>query len=485
MKKGKKGFTLVELLAVIAIIAILAIISLPNVIKMYNQAKKNLFYTQVKEVYKTSHSTWASDTFINPEAKTYARINGQPCGETLKLNGDTKIDYVIITNSDGKVITYYASDKNWQMKYDGEGLDYNDLTNESVVDVIQIKDFAAYKFQCILNKPKIVLTYGDFVNDTTQYGNVAFSDTGTVVNDKIKKLANPGVTIGIDNVENNITAIVRSTTPPSDDNKEEINTISSSNSPLPAYAWYENGTIYWWTESGTLVLNQDCGGMFKRLASLEDISSFQYFDTSQVRTMGQMFNGCTNLADISVISNWNTSKLENITWLLSHSNSIQNLSAIKDWDVSKVTLMTGAFNYMTGLTSADLSGWDTSNVTNMSGMFDDSVNLASINLSGFDTSKVTDMSYMFKTLPALQELDISNFDTRNVTNFKRMFYGSTSLAHIYVGDNWDTSANTGETANFFPNPCVLPNYSSSNTNARSLQWAKYSDGGYLTYKANN
>lgn len=37
---NKKGFTLVELLAVIAILAILVIIALPNVIKMYNSAKK-------------------------------------------------------------------------------------------------------------------------------------------------------------------------------------------------------------------------------------------------------------------------------------------------------------------------------------------------------------------------------------------------------------------------------------------------------------
>ena len=38
--KNKKGFTLVELLAVIAILAILVIIALPNVMGMFNEAKK-------------------------------------------------------------------------------------------------------------------------------------------------------------------------------------------------------------------------------------------------------------------------------------------------------------------------------------------------------------------------------------------------------------------------------------------------------------
>ena len=45
----KKGFTLVELLAVIAILAILVIIALPNVMGMFNQAKKNSFSTEIKK----------------------------------------------------------------------------------------------------------------------------------------------------------------------------------------------------------------------------------------------------------------------------------------------------------------------------------------------------------------------------------------------------------------------------------------------------
>ena len=49
---NKKGFTLVELLAVIAILAILVIIALPNVLKMFNDSKKNSFINEVREVFK-------------------------------------------------------------------------------------------------------------------------------------------------------------------------------------------------------------------------------------------------------------------------------------------------------------------------------------------------------------------------------------------------------------------------------------------------
>ena len=48
---NKKGFTLVELLAVIAILALLVIIALPNVLSMFNNAKKDLFLTEAKNVF--------------------------------------------------------------------------------------------------------------------------------------------------------------------------------------------------------------------------------------------------------------------------------------------------------------------------------------------------------------------------------------------------------------------------------------------------
>ncbi len=51
---NKKVFTLVELLAVIAILAILVIIALPNVMKLFNDAKEKAFTTELKEIYKVA-----------------------------------------------------------------------------------------------------------------------------------------------------------------------------------------------------------------------------------------------------------------------------------------------------------------------------------------------------------------------------------------------------------------------------------------------
>ena len=56
------GFTLVELLAVIAILAILVIIALPNVLKMFNDSKKNSFLTEAKTVYSEVSKKYISES---------------------------------------------------------------------------------------------------------------------------------------------------------------------------------------------------------------------------------------------------------------------------------------------------------------------------------------------------------------------------------------------------------------------------------------
>mgnify|MGYP000045520414 FL=1 len=94
----KKGFTLVELLAVIAILAILVIIALPNVLKMYNDSKKNAFLTEVKSLYNSASSKYISESL---KGNKLSEINSNDSSK-LDLNGN-KLTYKIKLNSDGSV----------------------------------------------------------------------------------------------------------------------------------------------------------------------------------------------------------------------------------------------------------------------------------------------------------------------------------------------------------------------------------------------
>ena len=116
----KKGFTLVELLAVIAILAILVIIALPNVIKLYNDAKKNAFLTEVKTLYNTASSKYISESLkgnklseINSNDSSKLDLNGNDLTYKIKLNSDGSVasiavkkgNYCIVSSKDSSKIT--------------------------------------------------------------------------------------------------------------------------------------------------------------------------------------------------------------------------------------------------------------------------------------------------------------------------------------------------------------------------------------------
>ena len=112
----KKGFTLVELLAVIAILAILVIIAMPNVLDMFNKAKKDAFETEVKTIIKTTEKQWISDSMGKPGVNEtiYCRVDGVDCENSLKMDGNKEIDYFVKVNSKGKIIQLATVDDEYQ-----------------------------------------------------------------------------------------------------------------------------------------------------------------------------------------------------------------------------------------------------------------------------------------------------------------------------------------------------------------------------------
>ena len=121
----KKGFTLVELLAVIAILAILVIIALPNVMGMFNQAKKNSFITEVQDIYNAAVQQRIADSLGSTKQNVYCRletdatklsepdvqgITDSGSVKELDLSGRKGLRYCIMFNKAGEVTTYVATD---------------------------------------------------------------------------------------------------------------------------------------------------------------------------------------------------------------------------------------------------------------------------------------------------------------------------------------------------------------------------------------
>ena len=118
---NKKGFTLVELLAVIAILAILVIIALPNVMSLFNEAKKNSFTNEIKELYKTAQNQWMTDSMVETAQRSYARYSSAlTCAPNgLQLSGRTQLLYGITLDKAGNVIDFVATDGTYYYDFNG------------------------------------------------------------------------------------------------------------------------------------------------------------------------------------------------------------------------------------------------------------------------------------------------------------------------------------------------------------------------------
>ena len=142
----KKGFTLVELLAVIAILAILIIIALPNILEMFNKAKKDSFVNEVRSSFRSAQQKFISEggTSVIPGMRTggfYTNITLEelledlpediPAEEleeetemmeemlskmNLNLSGRTDFRYMMALDSKGEILFILATDDTFGFK---------------------------------------------------------------------------------------------------------------------------------------------------------------------------------------------------------------------------------------------------------------------------------------------------------------------------------------------------------------------------------
>ena len=121
-----KGFTLVELLAVIAILAILVIIALPNVLKMFNQAKKDTFLTEAKTIYKEISKKYISETMRGNKISIISNTNNK-----LDLESNN-LKYKVKLNNDGSIKKFEVSNENYCIS--GKFNNLSDLTTDKITE---------------------------------------------------------------------------------------------------------------------------------------------------------------------------------------------------------------------------------------------------------------------------------------------------------------------------------------------------------------
>ena len=472
-----KGFTLVELLAVIAILAILIIIALPNIMDMFNQAKKNSFLIEVKEIYNTAKSKWINDSLGESKERIYARSNSEVCLNQLVLTGRKEIEYYIKISKSGNVIEYYATDGTYGFKYVGLNLEESEIKDAFRMDELSEDDYFEIKCNGILITANTIPDGADLL--MPQYNPLSENETflrTRILKSKIEKITITNSLEG--HTKNNTNCFdagsygkgkILSWVEDKDSNglyeitigSEEkifpnsclglfaqltnlkelkgLENINTYNCPTMAYMFYQDKNLTSLDVSHFKTKNvEQMNYMFHGLQKITSLD-LSHFDTSKAINMSNMFNDCGSLKTLDV-SSFNTSKVTNMSNMFSRLQTIKTLD-LSNFDTSNVVDMKYMFYYDTSLKSINVSSFNTSNVTHMQFMFYNT-RLETLDVSNFDTSKVRNMECMFDSLYNIKILDLSNFDTSNVVNFDNMFQACNKLEKIYVGDKFILNSNS-------------------------------------------
>ena len=248
---------------------------------------------------------------------------------------------------------------------------------------------------------------------------------GSEVNIKMKELAGDdtsSVTTPYSFSDTNIISIKYSDVEPIADNKEEKNVVSIPNSNYPIYMWYEDNTIYWWSEDSHPSLNEDSRYMFGALKQINDISGLKNIDASATKRINFLF-ASSSIKNVSDLKKWNTSSLEDISYMFLMTNYLENLEGLENWNTSNVKNMTGFLGDAYSLKKlSGLENWDTSNVTTLAFMLQNDELLENIDaIKNWNVSKVKAMNQLFCACVSLEEIDLSNWDTSSLENMNHMF----------------------------------------------------------------
>ena len=405
---NKKGFTLVELLAVIAILAILVIIALPNVLKMYNDSKKNAFMTEAQTLAKEVSSKYISES-MNGNKVTVISNKQNP----LDMTG-RELEYNFELDSQGKIKNMIVSNGTYCIS---TNKDYTKITRNDISDKCSYE-----KLHNIVGTLKNKFYEESGRTDRSLVSSIVFYSDGRTVSGAesydVSEKKDGSIKMYVSqNSENTslldltIVANGKIAFPEDSSYLFSFYTGGSCSPPISNISFIEfNHSI-----DTSKVTDMNCMFYNSKTTTL-DLNSF---DTSNVTNMSSMFNN-SDATEIKGLNKFNTSKVTNMRDMFAWSKA--TALDLSSFNTSKVTNMNQMF-FGSQVRTLDLSSFDTSNVVNMDGMFNGSGATEIKGLNKFNTSKVTSMIFMFDD-SKVTTLDLSSFDTSKVTSMNFMFYNS-------------------------------------------------------------
>ena len=172
--------------------------------------------------------------------------------------------------------------------------------------------------------------------------------------------------------------------------------------------------------------------MFSEISAITDKSSFDNYDTSNIKEMIYMFYNCKSKY-LPNIANFKTHNATDMKHMFCNCSSVEKLPDISKWETKNVTDMSFMFNNCSALNELpNISEWDMENVIDTSCMFEQCTSITSLpDISIWKIGKIKYMNKMFRNCRNLSYLpNLSNWEINHDTETDNMFEGDKKLENL-------------------------------------------------------
>ncbi|MBR3164248.1 BspA family leucine-rich repeat surface protein [Candidatus Saccharibacteria bacterium] len=193
-------------------------------------------------------------------------------------------------------------------------------------------------------------------------------------------------------------------------------------SGLAVYMWFDNGTIYYYSEADNIYMNSNSAHMFRGMRNLADIDGVSALNTTYVEVMGGMFANDTSLVNLSPLANWDTGNVKGMRYMFGTVRSGSDLDDEK--------------NYMSYTDLSPLANWNTQSVVDMFCIFKNARRITTLApIGGWNVSNLVMAEQMFNRTTSLEDASaIEGWDLRRVGNeYQKMGSSPTMDGEIEVG----------------------------------------------------
>ena len=182
----------------------------------------------------------------------------------------------------------------------------------------------------------------------------------------------------------------------------------------------------------------DFSSMFNEISTITPDSSFEIYDSSNIRSMKNMFYNCKTLEKLPDISILDTKNVENMSSMFYNCSSLKQLPDISKWNTSNLINANSMFERCSSLSISSFPGiynWDITNILFMNNMFKNCKLLTNLpSFLNWNINRNAETAGLYEGINGIEQIDNkdNNYYIREKNIIlKTLFFSVNNISKLY------------------------------------------------------